>query len=372
MDLKTYFSESYNTKYETIKEKVEGDLDSLIKFEVSKEKYSDVLVLGRKGVSLFEPYIKKINGVNNLQGIYSIQLYSHTHHALIKILHPHRFSKFLPRKLIETVRKRTSGNVILLADAIKTGTEVSTVIDNTIQSEKVKKVCGYLANKQGLIFLQKKYPKIQFSFPNIVDANKYDDEQDKLQHIYQCRLIPSDGDHPYRIYSLKYQIGIDDLVSTIDKIVEKYKSPEYPIIKKDTLLIPHISSYTINLNLDSFLQEYANLQQNLYKIIRSQLRIKFDPNKSQLRIMALALDDTEADPVSESALIKYRQCGLDLQKKFCYELIGPEDDDKDTFPKKFCPLCLDINISNKLLDYVEVELINKLESNGIKMEKTKL
>jgi hypothetical protein len=370
MDLKTYFAESYKTDFDTINKQVESDLNSLIKSEISKEKYSDVFVLGRKGISLFQPYIKKVNGENHLQGIYSIQLYSHSPHALIKLLHPHRFSKFLPRKLIEIFRKRRSGNVILLTDAIKTGTEVVTIIDETIRPNSVKKVCGYLARRDGLLFLQKKYPKIQFSFPKIVDAENYDNEQDRLQHIYQSRLIPSDGDHPYRIYSLKYQIGITDILLIIDKIILKYKSPDYPEIKTDTLIVPHISSNTFYLDLDLFLRENTNLQQELYTIVRAKIRIKFDPKTSQLRIMALALDDVEADPESEVTLIKYRQCNLDLKSKLCDVLVGP--DMEETFPQKFCPHCLDVNISNTILDYVERELIKELVSNGIKIEKTEL
>jgi hypothetical protein len=367
IDLKFYFSKAYKIDFDTYSKQVEETLATLISSEISNYKYSDVFVVGRKGINLFQPYIKKIKGNLDLQGIFAIQLFSFSEHPFVKIIYPIRFSNYKIIQLLDSVRKKFLGNTILLTDAINSGNEISEVIDN-INPKNITKVCGYLANKNGLSLLQKKYPKIQFSFPRIMDDDNYTIEQDNLQHIYHSRLIPIDGDHPYRIYSLKYQIDIDDLIVHIDRIINKFKSIENPDVKKDILIVPHISSYTINLNFNAFLNEYPDLKQDLFTIERFQMRIKFDPKISQLRIMVLALDIINSASLTNGDSIKYKQCGLKFLDKLCESIHLPTFL-KDNPPEKICPLCVDNYISNLLLSHVERELVKFLEREGVKIEK---
>lgn len=369
VDLAYYFSEAYKIEFEPYSKLVESDLDHLICSEILSYKFSDVFVIGRKGMNLFQPYIKKVNGKNNLQGIYAIQLFSFSEHPLIKILHPGRFSNFKPIKFIESLRKKYFGNVILLTDAIKSGNEIIEVIEN-LPPHKISKICGYLANKNGLSTLQKKYPYIQFSFSKIVDDANYDIEQDRLQLIYQSRLIPIDGDHPYRIYSLKYQISTEDLVVHINDLIGKFRLAGTDI-KKDYLIVPQISSYTVNLDFNAVSQENPDLKQNLYEVERLQLRFKIDPKLSQLRIMALALDLTSDPILNGGCSIEYQNCGIKILKKMCETIYIPHPL-KDNPHEKICPLCIDKNISNFVISYTERELFKILDSNGVKIEKLEI
>jgi hypothetical protein len=369
IDFSYYFSEAYKIEFEPYSKRVESDLSNLINSEILKYKYSDVFVIGRKGINLFQPYIAKVNGKNNLQGIYAIQLFSFSEHPLVKILHPIYVSGFKPLRIFETFRKRHSANKILLTDAIKTGHEIIEVID-TLKRDKISKVCGYLANKNGLSELQKEFPEIQFSFSKIVDDIDYDKEQDRLQHIYQSRLIPIDGDHPYKIYSLKYQISTDDLVIYVNDAISKFKLPDTDI-KKDVLIVPHISSYTLNLDFEAVSKENPDLKQDFYEIERLQMRFKIDPKNSQLRIMALALDQTNNLVANGGHSIEFQKCGMKILKKICDGICIPNPL-KDKPEEKICPLCIDVHISNFIISYTEKELFKILDSKGVKIERMAL
>lgn len=369
VDMKHYFSEAYALDFEPYSKHVNNILDHLIKSEILNYKNSDVLVIGRKGVSLFQPYIKTVNRENNLQGIFTIQLFSHSKHPIIKMVQPHRYSDFKPLKQIECIRKRFYGKVILLTDAINSGNEISEVI-KTIDPKNISKICGYLANKDCLSELQKKYPRIQFSFIKIVNKEEYTLEQDRLQLIYHSRLIPIDGEHPYQIYSLKYQLSPEDLVNHMDNIFSKFKLAETNL-KKDELLVPNISSYTINLDYNILCQENPELIQQVYDIERLQVRFKIDPKESKLRIMALALVNNTDIDINKQCNIEYKTCGINILKKMC-ETISIPHPMKDKPQEKICPLCIDLNISNFIIFYAEKELFKILESNGVKIDKMEI
>jgi len=366
IDLKYYFSEAYKIDFGSFSKKIEFDLNNLIKSEILNYRYSDVMVIGRKSFNLFQPYIKKIKK-NPLQEIYTIKLFSFTEHPIVSTLHPSALDFFNPIQAIEILWKKIFGKIILLTDAIKTGEEVSEVIEN-LTPDKISKVCGYLANKNGLSQLQKKYPKIQFSFLNIVNDTNYDIEQDRLQYVYQSRLIPIDGDHPFEIYSLKHQMNFDDLNLLIINIINKYKSADKDV-KKDQLIVEHISSYTINLDFNAVLKEKPDFNQKFFKIDRMQFRYKFDPIQSQLRIMVLALDLTDPNLlINEKQAIEYKQCGLKLPFKMCEGVFIPPSS-KDNPQQKICPLCIDRNISKFIISDFELEFFKNLESIGVKIEK---
>ncbi len=369
IDLKYYFSQAYNTKSEPYSKNVESDLGQLIKSEIMNFKYSDVYVIGRKGINLFQPYIKKVNWRSNLQGIYVIQLFSFTEHPFVRILQPIRTSDFKLIRFFERIRKKYFGNIILLTDAIKTGNEITEVIEG-LQQFKISKVCGYLANKNGLSTLQKKFPDIQFSFVKIVDDINYDLEQDKLQYIYQTRLIPIDGDHPYRIYFLKFQISPDDLVTFVKQAIYKFKLVDADIIKDD-LIVPDISSYTAILDFNTVSLENPDLKQDAFEVELIKMRFKIDPKLSQLRIMAIALDQTNNPIPNEGTPIKFPKCGIKIFNKMCEAMYIPRPL-RDKPEEKICPLCIDMHISNYIIWYTERELFKILESRGVKIEKMDL
>lgn len=368
-----YFKETFKQDHEPYSGNVHDALNKLIISEIVDHNNYNILVIGRKGLNLFQPYITAINQTNNLQEIYTIRLFSHTKHPMIRPVGPRGHSDHRPINKKESIKDGcSSSQYILLTDAINTGDEIQKVM-NTIEPESISKICGYLANKDKLSELQKNYPNIQFSFIKIENEDEYTLEQDRLQHISQSRLIPTDGEHPYRIYSLKYQVSTEDLVNHMDNIFSKFKSDGYRLLKKDYLIVPNISSYTINLDYSKLCEENPELIQPYYVIERMQVRFKIDPKVSKLMIMALALDLTNNIYIHTNGKchIEYNKCGINIHDKMCEKVEMPtpmEDNPRD----KICPLCIDFNISNLLISYAENELFKILESNGVKIEQTEI
>lgn len=370
--MREYFKETFKQDHEPYSRNVHDALNKLIISEIVDHNNYNILVIGRKGLNLFQPYITAINQTNNLQDIYTIRLFSHTKHPMIRPVGPQRHSDHRPINEKEPIKDgRSSLPYILLTDAINTGDEIQKVM-NTIKPEDISKICGYLANKDSLSDLKKKYPRIQFSFIKIVNKDEYYLEQDRLQPISQSRLIPTDGEHPYRIYSLKYQLSTEDLVNHMDNIFSIFRE-EGSRLKNDYLSIPNISSYTINLDYNKLCEENPELIQPYYDIEIMKVRFKIDPKISKLMIMALALTLTNNTDIHTNGKchIEFKKCGMNIHDKMC------ENDDmpipmEDKPQEKICPLCIDLNISNFIIAYAEKELFKILESNGIKIEQTEI
>jgi hypothetical protein len=129
-----YVSNSESLK---IADAIEGELFPFFIREVVQDTESNIIVVERKGLNLFHPYLQNIEGLRNV--------------ISIKFLDQHEPSVY--RLKFFTFTNFDNSN-ILLTDAVTTGSETRKILKGSIFQLKLfggyKKVCGYLALKNAI------------------------------------------------------------------------------------------------------------------------------------------------------------------------------------------------------------------------------
>lgn len=360
IDINTYFSESFNTDENKYLPEFDTTIKNLLASEISGYSNLQIILVGRKSKSLFQPYIKQISETNALRQIEIIQIYSHTAHPLVRIVSP--LCNHGKNKTEINQNKEVDDNTmetIILVDAINHGNEIRTVLEH-YEDTKILKICGYLANKKTLSGLRKNHTDIQFSFVKIAEElDNYNAEQDRLQLIYQNRLIPIDSDHPYKIYALKFQIGAEDIKAYIISVLHPLVTDENEI-QENQLLAKNIFSYTAELDYTNICAKFPELQSDKYNVDVIKIRFKIDETTSKMCITAMALVNIDSD-------IAYNNCSIPIIDKCCRHIIVPEEP-KDKPQEKICPNCIDRTISLRLLQHIDSEIKKMLSKANITID----
>lgn len=322
---------------------IENELKNFVTHEIISETSPNVLIIERKGLNLFHPYIRNIG---EMQGVSSIKKYQHS--DIMRVIN------------YSTIRK--GNNNILLTDAITTGKEVEQIIHNFrlnksftrwgfSNKQGISKVCGYIAKESSLNLLREKYPHITFNFLKICNNDEeYRKEHNKLQFVYQNRMEPIDEEHPFVIISIEPKIELEPLKRLLFETIPDFYNSKY-FINDNKLAIKTKKAFTIYLeNPDEFLSRIDDDNYRNIEIEKMALRFKFSPEDSLLRIMALSMPHTASETKLEK--IKHLLLGKCLRKgnfRLCHNL-STQMKRSHLFNSSACPHCIDLNISYKLLD----------------------
>lgn len=321
IDLRTVFSGAFDINPLDATTKIHSEMHKLVEDELLHEERTFVYIVERRGSNLFRPFIDHIAKFHEIG---TIRLYSDKSFAHIK------------EEVINTGK-----GCIILTDAIRTGDEISKII-NILNKRNimVPKVCGYLSNKETIEKLKIKYEMTKFEFIHEVeDYEHYKDYYGKLVRIHHSRLEPLDSEHPYYLY----QTGSENEREKIETIIS-YVCGKANYYREKELLSDDIIGYTAEFDGAYALKVLSFKKNGFFDIERLQLRFRFDRSKSSLRIMAFCcVCDFNLEKIT--AIDEYVKRTLPNFEMYCEFL-----DDVPSKSEVICPLCLDVNLSLSILE----------------------
>lgn len=350
IDFRTIFPDVFVGDSFEIASIIEGELSKLVYEEILSESPTDVYVIERKGVNLFHPFF---NAIMERHHIGSIRSYKISQIFLIKGYTP------------------TDGKEsIVLTDAIGSGDEVSTIC-NILKNDlniPIYKVYGYVAKKESINELKKQFPKITFKFIHEVkDYEMYKKVLWRLTPVYHSRLEPLDSEHPFYLYRFTSRIKEDVANSIIVRACSELFGGNFSVqdgsmrINEDgDRRSDDIVGFTVEYNSpDSIMEKIISKEQEtFFQIERLLLRFVFDKSKSRFRAMAFCSPN-------DLVLNRFRNNEIDcrsfLSRMYC------DTFEKDIAHKVVCPLCIDTNMSIKILDEFEDKLQLVTEKAGDKV-----
>jgi hypothetical protein len=350
--VESLFSIQNDTNPDRTAEIIESEIHGLFQKIILNEKPTNIIAIENKGWNLYQPYLKKLVGFHQISRLKPFQ-YSNSPRLLM-------YSSINP-----------NNDTILLTDAVKFGNEINRLLGDQFlkrffAKDRITKVVGYLATKEGLENIHEKNPEITLNFVKIVDSiPEYEDEQKRMRLVYQIRMEPIDGEHPYTMLRTDTRnIGVDNLKSIIKSAVPDFYSGEYEVTD-DILKIKSKKSITIHFfNPEGFKLNLKEFSNNTFNFEKIAIRLKFSPKDSILRVMGVAMTDDKRDYFSMFSRLMKGKCRQNFPYKAC-QLYYPL---KRFYILKsdFCPMCIDNNISR----YVISSFIESAEKNSeyIKMK----
>src|SRR5208337_879747 len=193
-------------------EMLESEIYKLFQKTIQNEKPTNIIVIENKGWNLYQPYLKKLVGFHP-----------------ISRLKPFHYSRS-PRLLLYS-SINPNNDTILLTDAVNYGKEINWVLSRNLfrflnSKERITKIVGYLATEEGLDNIRKRNPEVSLNFVKIVNSiPEYEKEQKRMRLVYQNRMEPIDGEHPFMMMRTDTRdIGIDTLKSIITTSVPDFYS----------------------------------------------------------------------------------------------------------------------------------------------------
>ena len=349
IDFRTIFPDVFEKDPFEIASIIEGGLSELVYEEILSESPTDVYVVERKGVNLFHPFF---NTIVERHHIGSIRSY--------KISQIVRIKGYTPTDAKES---------ILLTDAIGSGDEVSTIcaILNDLNIP-IYKVCGYAAKKESINELQKQFPQITFKFIHEVeDYETYKKVLWMLTPVYHSRLEPLDSEHPFYLYRFTSKIREAIVNDVIVRACSELFGGNFSV-QDDSLRInadgdrrsDDIVGWTVEYNHpDSIIEKILSKdRETFFQVERLLLRFVFDTSKSRLRVMAFCSPvDVDLNRLRNNEI----DCRNFLSRRYC------DTFEMDIAHEVICPLCIDTNISMKILDEFEDKLQSVTEEAGYKV-----
>jgi hypothetical protein len=327
------------TRLEILDKKIyqlELELNDFYNDHIRSTDITSILAIERRGFHLFYPYI-----MNKNHEISRAKKYETT--ELIRISHNGRSKKPYD---------------IILTDAVKSGSELSLINKFIITENKnngnchhVSKICGYLGVNKAVKELKQQFPDQEFIFKKIVQSiEEYKEEQKILQHIYQHRLIPIDGDIPYIVLRLSERFEFDKLMSVIkNAISQKYKyeiedgNPEQSTLKYNA------TSLVLKSNLDFILTNKIEKEFFSDCIDEIKFRIRFCPDNNEVCIAAILASELPILKISEN--IREKEICRDRKISICRSLLlSTTNRNTNTHKANICLHCFSYNHGIELLD----------------------
>ena len=335
-------------------ETIENEIHGLFQKTIQNDKPSNIVVIENKGWNLYQPYLKKLVGFHPISRLKPFR-HSNSNRLLI-------YSSINP-----------NNDNILLTDAVNYGKEINEVLSGKLfkkhySNKQITKVIGYLATEDGLENIRKRCPKVTFIFAKIVKTvQEYEDEQKRMRLVYQNRMEPIDGEHPYMILRTEVKgLTIDSIKAMIESSIPEFYSGEYEIID-NYLKIANKKAVTVHFyNPEAFQINLKNFSKNTFNFEKIAIRLKFSTKDSVLRVSAVAMTDDTRSILSIFSRMVRGKCGQDFPFKACQ--IYPPKKRFNILGSSFCPMCIDNNISRYVIaNFIEAnEKIS--EKNNIKWE----
>lgn len=324
-------------------ETLENTIGEMFQKTIQNEKPSNIVVIENKGWNLYQPYLKKLVGFH-----------------LLSRLKPFHYSAS-PRILVYK-SLNPNNDTILLTDAVKFGKEINGILKGSVfkflhSKKRITKVVGYLATEAGLKNIREKNPEVSLNFAKTVHSfEEYDDEQKRLRLVYQNRMEPIDGEHPYMLLRTENRdIEIDTIKTIILASISDFYSGEYEMVN-DPLKITKKKSVTVHFfNPDSFKMNLKEFSKNTFNFEKIALRFKFSTTDCSLRVMGVAMTDDKRTLANCGYRLVKGKCDQNFPYKACH-VYRPLKRFNILF-SRFCPMCIDNNISRYVIS-------NFIESAG--------
>lgn len=331
LTVETEFSIKDDPHPDQTAESIENEIQGLFRRTIQNDEPSNIVVIENKGWNLYQPYLK------NLVGFHPISRWKPFHYSVS------------PRLLLYS-SINPKNDTILLTDAVKFGTEINGILKETVfkkfySPDRITKIIGYLATEEGLQNIREKNPEVVLNFVKPVKTiSEYDDEQKRMRLVYQNRMEPIDGEHPYMMLKPNTQgIGIDTVKSLIAESIPEFYSGEYEIFD-NFLKIKNKKSITVLFyNPEAFRVNLKEYSKNTFNFEKIALRFKFSIKDSLLRVAAVAMTDDKRSPVNISSRLLQGKCGQNFPYKACQRYHPLKR--FNILRSNFCPMCIDNNIS---------------------------
>jgi hypothetical protein len=335
-------------------ETIESEISGLFQRTIQNDKPSNIVAIENKGWNLYQPYLKKLVGFHPISRLKPFQ-YSNSHRLLL-------YSSINP-----------NNDTILLTDAVKYGNEINGILCGHIlkrfhSKDRITKIVGYLATKEGLKNIQEKNPDVSADFVETVDSiPEYEDEQKRMRLVYQNRMEPIDGEHPYVMMRTdRRDIGIDTLKSIITSTVPDFYSGEYEITD-NFLKIKNKKSITIHFyNPEAFKVNLNEFSKNTFNFEKIALRFKFSTTDSLLRVMGVAMTDDKRSVFNVFHRLLKGKCSQNFPYKACRRYHPLKR--FNIIRSNFCPMCIDNNISRYVISNFLQSAEKNSEYNNMKWE----
>jgi hypothetical protein len=335
-------------------ETIENAIHELFHKTIQNDKPSNIIVIENKGWNLYQPYLKKLVGFHPL--------------SRLKPFHHSNSSR-----LVQYASINPNNDTVLLTDAVNSGSEINRVLQGRIAKrfhfkDRITKIVGYIATEDGLQNIHDRNPDVTVKFRKIVTSLKeYDDEQKRLRLVYQNRMEPIDGEHPYMtLRPNEHNLSIETIKSLITSSIPEFYSGEYNVVE-NYLKIRDKKSITVHFyNPESFGVNLKEFSRNTFIFEKIALRFKYSFKDSLLRVAAIAMTDDKRNMFSVFSRVVHGKCNQNFPYKAC-QLYSPLKR-FNILGSSFCPMCIDNNISRYIISNF-VEAYRKVsEKNEIKWE----
>jgi hypothetical protein len=185
--------------------------------------------------------------------------------------------------------------------------------------DRITKIIGYLATEEGLENIREQNTEVSLNFEKIVNSiPEYENEQKKMRLVYQNRMEPIDGEHPYMMLRTDIRdIGIDTIKSIISSSIPDFYSGDYEITD-DFLKIKNKKSITVHFyNPEAFKINLKDFSKNTFNFEKIALRVKFSTKDSVLRVMGVAMTDDKRSFLNIFSRLIKGKCDQNFPYKAC-------------------------------------------------------
>ena len=335
-------------------ENIENKIRGLFKRTIQNDKPSNIVVIENKGWNLYQPFLKDL-----------VEFHPITRWK------PFQYSMG-PRLLLYS-SINPNNDTILLTDAVKCGKEVNGILRQSVfkkfySPDRITKIIGYLATEEGLKNIREQNPDVILDFVNPVKTiSEYEDEQKRMRLVYQNRMEPIDGEHPYMTLRPNRQnLDIDIIKSIVASSIPEFYTGEYDIIE-NFLKIKNKKSFTVHFyNPEAFRINLKEYSKNTFNFEKTALRFKFSTTDSLLRVAAVGMTDDKRTPINVISRLLRGKCGQNFPFKACQKYYPLKR--FNILKSSFCPMCIDNNISRFLISDFIIASEKISEKQDIKWE----
>ena len=331
--------------------KVDLNVNSLLEEHILKEEPTVLVQVGRKSAHLLTHYKDRIEEARFLPCLYRLFLIS----QLTQIRPPISIPSDKP--------------VILVADTIHTGSEVRNVLSILYSMDiDVKKIFCYLENEEGV---QSLIDEGLVDRENVVglfsshSEEEYKRESRQLQVFFRSRITPMDPDVCFNSYNVNTRLQPKEYESVLNPILENAFGQAIVIEETaDRGLASNIKELQCSIGKCSRIDEVAG----------SLFQEDFDYETSHVS-MRSKINQKIVD--SDFTLIVKTENGCNVKKKEgpgqCLKapqncLLTRTEYEKEkemTVKKLVCPACIDLLLSDSILNELDSILVKAFKEKGL-------
>lgn len=250
--------------------------------------------------------------------------------------------------------------VILIEDTIHHGMQLANVLialkDDNIQ---VNKVFCYLKNQKGVDFLVKngllKSNQVESLFTSHSER-EYQEKAKELHAYFRSHIEPTDPEICYNVYKISTQLSAVQLINIVEPPLTKMFGADSTEEVVDRGFAPNIKEVSYKTLNNGILQKWANSlinKNNDYKVLG--LNVRFKINQRLIDSDFSVIPKIEADcAVGED--VNNQKC-LTHEGHCMINHCTHEHVDLQKLKNAVCPQCLDIAVSDYLLNLLDNELV---------------